>query len=491
MTYTDPDFSTIYSRAAGTGSSARVNDTAGQVSGTSGKLVGATGGKGPDKLSGDAVTIGQTLSALATDAAISKDVWDDLKKSADAWKASAPTAEVMNTAEKAVTDAQAACDKANEAADAAPDDKDLAKKADDAGEALVKAKQALIDLQRKRKAANKALLEAISRAIAKAKRITGGQTKVTGDGTTGVTLPGQSTGTGSGTGTQSTGSGTPAARTASPTAKPGGTPAATPSAEKPTTSTSSTSGLTPTETAALVAAAQGQQNQQPQQAQQAAQQPTAQMPTMPQVPQQNQQAQQTATEKAKREAEANDRTALEAAGLGGLVTGIGSPSPSSSAPSTPAPTAQNSTVLRGPDAKIAGVGLGGAPAVNTQNPVTSGQSATGLTTPSDVGGRSTPTPGAFDSTKTTTSAAHAETASQRPGETQQGRPVTGGGMPMAPGMMGAPGAPAPAARSGDGENRPGVVRYQDGEVGRHGEDALKEATPGGTIAQNRDKPTAA
>ncbi|WP_062894972.1 hypothetical protein [Mycobacterium avium] len=482
MTYTDPDFSTIYSRAAGTGSSARVNDTAGQVSGTTGKVAGATGGKGPDKFTGDAAEIGKTLSALATDAAISKDVWDDLKKSADAWKASAPTAEVMNTAEKAVTDAQAACDKANEAADAAPDDKDLAKKADDAGEALVKAKQALIDLQRKRKAANKALLEAISRAIAKAKRITGGQTKVTGDGTTGVTLPGQSTGTGSGTGTQSTGSGTPAARTASPTAKPSGTPAATPSSNAPSTTTSSTSGLTPTEAAALLTAAQGQQNQQPQQAQQAAQQPTAQMPTMPQVPQQNQQ--QAAADAKRKEAEANDRTALEAAGLGGLVTGIGSPSSTTSSPS-PTPAAQQAgTVLRGPEFKPPS--LSGATAA--QNPVTSGQSAANLTTQSDVAGRSTPTPGAFDSTKTTTSAAHAEAASQRAGETQQGRPVTGGGMPMAPGMMGAPGGAAPASRqAGDGDRERGVASNSDplGLMHERG-----DAVDGGTIAQNRDKPAA-
>ncbi|SRX96071.1 hypothetical protein MSP7336_04346 [Mycobacterium shimoidei] len=485
MTYTDPDFSTIYSRAAGTGSSARVNDTAGQVSGTTGKVAGATGGKGPDKFTGDAAEIGKTLSALATDAAISKDVWDDLKKSADAWKASAPTAEVMNTAEKAVTDAQAACDKANEAADAAPDDKDLAKKADDAGEALVKAKQALIDLQRKRKAANKALLEAISRAIAKAKRITGGQTKVTGDGTTGVTLPGQSTGTGSGTGTQSTGSGTPAARTASPTAKPSGTPAATPSSNAPSTTTSSTSGLTPAETAALLTAAQGQQNQQPQQAQQAAQQPTAQMPTMPQVPQQNQQ--QAAADAKRKEAEANDRTALEAAGLGGLVTGIGSPSSTTSSPS-PTPAAQQAgTVLRGPEFKPPS--LSGATAA--QNPVTSGQSAANLTTPSDVAGRpqgtertafNQPAPG------THTSGA-AESASQRAGETQQqGRPVTGGGMPMAPGMMGAPGGAAPASRqAGDGDRERGVASNSDplGLMHERG-----DAVDGGTIAQNRDKPAA-
>lgn len=488
MTYTDPDLSTIYSRASGTGSSAHVNDTAGQVSGTSGKVTGATDGRGPEKFTGDAAEIGKTLSALATDAAISKDVWDDLRKAADAWKAAAPTAEVMNAAEKAVADAQAASTAANEKADAAPDDKELADKAEKAGEASIKAKNALIDLQRKRKAANKSLLEAISRAITKAKRITGGQTKVTGDGTTGVTLPGQSTGTGSGTSTQSTGSGSPAARTASPAAKPADTPAATPSSNAPSTTTSSTSsGLTPTETAALVAAAQGQQNQQPQAQQASAQQ---QMPTMPQVPQQqNQQQNKGATA----EKPLGDKIAEAALGQtpSQVLASLGStPTPSSSTPSTPAPAAQNGTVLRGPDAKIAGVGLGGAPAVNTQNPVTSGTSATGLTTPSDVAGRSTPTPGAFDSPKTATSAAHAESASQRAGETQQqGRPVTGGGMPMAPGMLGAPGGAASASRqAGDGDRDRGVASNSDplGLMHERG-----DAVDGGTIAQNRDKPNAA
>lgn len=487
MTYTDPDLSTIYSRASGTGSSAHVNDTAGQVSGTSGKLVDATDGKGPDKLTGDAVTVGQTLSALATDAAIAKDVWDDLKRAADAWKANAPKAEEMDAAEKAVTDAQAASTAANEKADAAPDDKELADKAEKAGEASIKAKNALIDLQRKRKAANKSLLEAISRAITKAKRITGGQTKVTGDGTTGVTLPGQSTGTGSGTSTQSTGSGSPAARTASPAAKPAGTPAATPSSNAPSTTTSSTSsGLTPTEAAALVAAAQGQQqNQQPQ-----TQQATAQMPTMPQVPQQTNQQQKKGT--ASEEKPLGDK--LTEAALGSSPSavlaslGSGSPSSTTSSPS-PTPAAQQAgTVLRGPEFKPPS--LSGATAA--QNPVTSGQSAANLTTPSDVAGRpqgtertafNQPAPG------THTSGA-AETASQRPGETQQqGRPVTGGGMPMAPGMMGAPAGAAPSSRPGsDGDRERGVASNSDplGLMHERG-----DAVEGGTIAQNRDKPNAA
>ncbi|MEX3770602.1 hypothetical protein ABFW14_27235, partial [Mycolicibacterium fortuitum] len=174
MNYSDPDLAFIYDRAAKAGSSPRITDTAGQVSGTSSKVAGATDGKGPERLTGDASEIGKALAGLATDAAIATDIWGDLKKAADAWNANAPKAAEMTAAEKAVTDAQAKAKTAREAADTAPDDKELADAAEKAGQAVIDAKNALIDLQRKRKAAVKALLGAISRAIAKAKRITGG-----------------------------------------------------------------------------------------------------------------------------------------------------------------------------------------------------------------------------------------------------------------------------------------------------------------------------
>ncbi|NOR99702.1 hypothetical protein [Mycobacteroides abscessus] len=480
MTYTDPDFGIIYDRAAKAGSSARINDTSGQVSATSSKVAGATDGGGPEKLTGDAVTIGQTLSALATDAAIAKHIWDDLKRAADAWKAAAPKADVMDAAEKAVTDAQAASTTANEKADAAPDDENLQKAADDAGAALVKAKQALIDLQRKRKAANKALLEAISRAIGKAKRMTGSRTQHG----TGKEMPNTGSGTGSGTGS-------PAARTGSgtPAAKPAGAPAATPSAEKPTTSTSSanSSGIDPATLAA--AAALTQQNQQPQQA---AQQPTAQMPTMPTVPQQaNQQQNKGATA----EKPLGDKLAEAALGEtpSAVLASLGNiPSPSSSTPSTSPPAVQQHvTELRPPGTPIAGTNLGGTPAVNTQVSHTTGNSATGLTTQSDVAGRPqgtenkpfTPAPG------TSTSGAHGTGTAPGQGTQQQttgARPM--GGMPMMPGMMGAPAAAAPASRQGgDGERTRGVASTSDplGLLVERG-----DAVDGGTIAQNRDKPAA-
>ncbi|MGV0633858.1 hypothetical protein ABQE69_10790 [Mycolicibacillus trivialis] len=488
MNYSDPDLAFIYDRAAKAGSSPRITDTAGQVSGTSSKVAGATDGRGPERLTGDASEIGKALAGLATDAAIATDIWGDLKKAADAWNANAPKAAEMDAAEKAVTDAQAKAKTAREAADAAPDDKELADAADKAGQAVIDAKTTLIDLQRKRKDAVKALLGAISRAIAKAKRITGGQTKVAGDGTTGVTLPGQSTGNG----TQSTGSGNPAARTTG-TDKPAGTPAATPGTGKPAETSTSSANPTPTSKPdpgiANLLSSLNQQSaaqQQPQQA--AAAQPTAAQQPAATAPQNQQGQNKNQRQEGVIDLEDVARELGETPGT--IVAGLGGThgSPSTSSPS-PTPAAQQAgTVLRGPEFKPPS--LSGATAA--QNPVTSGQSAANLTTPSDVAGRpqgtertafNQPAPG------THTSGA-AETASQRPGETQQqGRPVTGGGMPMAPGMMGAPAGAAPSSRPGsDGDRERGVASTSDplGLMHERG-----DAVDGGTIAQNRDKPNAA
>lgn len=62
-------------------------------------------------------------------------------------------------------------------------------------------------------------------------------------------------------------------------------------------------------------------------------------------------------------------------------------------------------------------------------------------------------------------------------------------MPMVPPLGG---APAAGGGRSDGEAKPGVVRYEPGEVGRHGEDETSQAVRGGTIAQNRpERDTAA
>lgn len=487
MMYTDPDFSTIYAHAANPGGSPRVNDTAGQVAATAGKVAGATDGKGgPESFTGDAAEVGKVLAGLATDAAISTAVWADLKKAADAWKSAAPKAEEMNGAEKAVTDAQAASTDAIAKADAAPDDKELADAAEKAGQEVIDAKKTLIDLQRKRKAANKSLLEAIGRAIAKAKKITGA-TVPGKDGDTGRSTPGGGTGNGtsSGTSTQSTGSG-------APSSKPGGTPAAAPGVAKPAGTPAETTTATPTSTPdpGIASLLSSLNQQQPQQAQPAATQQATPAAT---VPQQNQQGQPGQNKKTDGAIDVDDliREGALPASAAVSALGLSSPSPSTTSAATPTSTVQQASTTLRPEFKPASLAAAAA-----QNPVTSGTSATGLTTSqgnTEVSGRADP-PRTATSPSPGTHTSGATETTQRAGDTQQqGRPAAGAGMPMSPGIMGAPGGAAPASRSGDGENRPGVVRYQDGEIGRHGEEALREATPGGTIAQNRpdrDKPAA-
>lgn len=492
MTYTDPDLSTIRSHAAGKGSSARINDTAGQVSGTTGKVTGATDGGGPEKFTGDAAEIGKTLSALATDAAISTEIWGDLNKAADAWTANAPKAEEMDSAEKAVTDAQAACTAANEKADANPDDKDLQKAADDAGTALIKAKQHLIDLQRKRKAAVKALLEAIGRAITKAKRITGGRTQHG----TGKEMPGTGTPTetGTGSGTQSTGSGAPAGTPAATpggalaaTPKPTGTPAATPASTPTPTSSTKGGGLDSSDVAAIAAlAGQNQNGQQQPQTQQAAQS----MPTMPQVPQQANQ--QDGKDKGKTGEHSlatdgifgtDDAARVTGQTPSAVLSSFGN-TPSTPAP-TPTPASQPTTALR-PEFKPAPLTAAAA-----ANPITSGTSQSGLVTSqgnSEVSGRAEPQRTAFSATpagaETKTSGAHGTETAQNQG-TQQ-RPT---GTGAAPGMLpsaGAVGGPAsPAGRQGDGEANRIIGRGPNGERLLGDQEAVGEAVPGGTIAQNK------
>lgn len=419
-------------------------------------------GKTPSDATAATVDAENAARDAATAAAIKEQAVRILKAAAAAWRKNAPKKMDFDAAEKELADARK---QMADASEASGDTSAASKRVEDALAQLRK-------ITAERKAADEALDRELEKAAAAMKRITGDKDRTQHDGDgTGVTLPGQSTGNGRSSGEVGTG-------TAPGAAKPGsGTPGAAKPAGTPAETTTSTPTSKPDPGIASLLSTLGQQSAaQPNAAQQAT--PAA------AAPQQNQQRQQGQNKKTPGVIDVDDliregalpaSAAVSALGLGG------SPSPSSSAP-TPTPAAQQASTTLRPDFKPASLAAAAA-----QNPVTSGQSATGLTTPSDVGGRSTPTPGAFDSPRTSTSAAHTDTAQQQ-GTQQQGRPTTGTGMPVMPMTPMTGGAPAP--RSGDGENRPGVVRYQDGEIGRHGEEALKEATPGGTIAQNRDNPAA-
>ncbi|MDO3108637.1 hypothetical protein [Mycobacteroides abscessus] len=123
--------------------------------------------------------------------------------------------------------------------------------------------------------------------------------------------------------------------------------------------------------------------------------------------------------------------------------------------------------------------------MNAQATPTSGNSATGLHTSSDVSGRSTPAATAFSPSPETKTSGATGTGTQAPAGQPQttGRPM-GGGMPMMPMTPMTGGAPAGGHRggSGDGEEKK-IESYGGGLL--HGEDTIAEAVRGGTIAQNR------
>ncbi|MBX8688106.1 hypothetical protein GO011_11780 [Mycobacterium sp. 20091114027_K0903767] len=440
---------------------------------TAADVSGATSGRTPEEVTAAIAAARQAARDAATGAATMEEAVRILKKAAAAWRKNAPKKLEIEAAEKELADAR------TQLADAEAASGDTSAASDRVDAAV----RHLQKLQSDLKAADEAFDRERGKAVDVMKKITGDKDR---DGDS----PGAPDNSSSDSGRPSGEVGT---RSNPVTAKPGSAAAATPGSGKPTetpaaTTTSSTSsGIDPSNSA--LAAALTQQNQQPQ-TQQAAQ---AQMPTMPTVPQQanQQQAQPAATDAKRKEAEENSTDILAAAGLGGLITGNASPGvTSASSTSLPPAASDHGTSLRPAGTPLPGVGLNGAPAVNTQVSHTTGNSATGLTTQSDVAGRPQGTENKpfTSSPGTSTSAAHGTASGQGTQQQATGRPM-GTGMPMMPGMI--PPAPAaPAARSGDGENRPGVVRYQDGEIGRHGEEALREATPGGTIAQNRDKPAA-
>lgn len=188
------------------------------------------------------------------------------------------------------------------------------------------------------------------------------------------------------------------------------------------------------------------------------------------------------------------RAPSPASAAAATLSGVGGGNPSPS----PAPVSTtNSTTFRPAGTTIPGVNLGGTPAVNAQNPVTSGTSQTGLHTSSDVTGRSTPTAGAFSPTpggaSTHTSAGGSGNTAQQAAQQQAGQ--RGSGMPMMPmsPMMGGAAPASGGGGKGSGETDPTKILRRLSEEQRllTGQDTLGEAVRGGTIAQNRPESGAA
>lgn len=458
---------------------------------TTGTGIGtSTGNNPPDVVVADVNAAANDVAALATMMATVEECIRILKKAAAAWRKDAPKKTELDAAEKAVEDAKTAVAAAQKAEDEATSDaaKAIASNAVNAANtSLQKAIRDLAALKAKRKSADEAYERERKKAVAKLNALTKGK----------VSDEAPATGMGSDTTFPGTGSGsTPAAAkpagTPAGTTKPTGTPAAT--APSTTTSTNGAGKDSDVSTAALAAAlaGQGQQNQQPQQA--AATPQTTPAATQPQ---QNQGDKEKGKDDPSKtllsEATRNGEQALS---LAGITNPTGTPIANPSANPTAAPVANtNGTTLRGPDAKIAGVGLNGAPAVNTQAPATSGSSQTGLHTTSDVTGRPqgtqntafSPNPaGAETKTSSATGNSAQQAAQQQAATRSSGMPM----MPMVPPLGG--GAPASGgARGGDGEAKPGVSSTSDPLGLMH---ERSHAVDGGTIAQNkpdRDKPNAA
>ncbi|SKM36637.1 Uncharacterised protein [Mycobacteroides abscessus subsp. abscessus] len=482
MEYSNPDPDIVRranAPAANPTTATRGGDAATQIGTANAKVAGVTSGTTPERLGGDAVAIRQRVSAIADAATKPPLIRAEIARAFATFNSVAPTPEQLAAAEKAVTDTAAASTAANTAADAPGATKADQDAADAAGKAAADAKKALADLVAQRKTARDALFEALRAAAKKVKEI-----KVSGDRDHGggKEMPGTPT-TGSGTPAgkpTTTGSGTPAA---TPGAKAPGS--ATPAAAAPKTTTSGTTGVDP-DTATLAAAlTKGQQNQQ--------------MPTMPTVPQQSAQPAAAAQQQpqAQQQPKQDGKDGKHGLNTDGILStddiarAIGENTgpmlttaytPGASSPINAGPTTQ----LRPSGTPFPGTTSGGTPAQAAPTPTT-GTSRTDLVTNqgnAEVGGRPQGTENrAFSATpdgSAQTKLSAGDPANQS--AAQQGRPGTGGGMPMSP-MMAAPGAlssPPPSNQKADGDKDKILQRN-----GYHGEDTIAEAVPGGTIAQNR------
>lgn len=502
----DPDFSSVDALpdpSAAPKLSTELDTLATAIQTTATGIGTDAGGRTPDDVVAAASAAANATRDAATNAATVEAAIKLLKDAVAAWKKDAPKKKELDTAEKAVEDAKTAVAAAQKTYDEATTDaaKTLASTAvNTANTSLLKAIKDLAALKAKRKSADEAYERERAKAAAKMKTLKGGNWTPHGGGT-GKEVPGTGAASSTGTDTQSTGTGSPAAK---PAGTPSGTPkptTGTPAAQTPTTGKpSDTTGKgADAETAALAAALAGQQQNQQPQTQQAATTPQASTPQQAQQPQSDK-------DKEKGKDDPNGKTtgaidvddliregALPASAAAATLTGVGGGNPIS----TLAPVASTpSTTFRPAGTPISGVGLGGAPAVNQQAPATSGTSATGLHTASDVSGRSTPAASAFSPTP---AGAETKTSGATGNAAQQGTPLTqrgaGSGMPAMP-MSPMMGGTAPTAggtgKGSDGADPSKILRRLSEEQKLlTGQDTLGEAVRGGTIAQNRPESGAA
>jgi hypothetical protein len=492
MTYEDPDFSSIDSLPdpnAQPKPSAELDALAAAIRTTGAGISADAGGKTPDEVVADVNSAANTAADMAAMAATMESAIKILKDAVAAWRKDAPKKAELDKAEKWVTDAGTALASAQKSYDEAKDATERALVKPVLDMAVAEQQAAILNLQtlkNNRKAADEAYERERKKATAKlaalSKTVHDGDSPITQGSGTGTQTPGGTRSGGSGTPAAKPGSGTPAA------GKPAGTPTATSPSSNPT-STNGKSSDTDLNTALAAAALAGQnQNQQGQGQQAAATTPQASTPQQPQTGQQSDKK----DDPSKKSTDAIDvddliREGALPASAAATLTGVGGANPTTAAPVSNGTA--TTTTFRPAGTTVPGTLPGGTPAPATA-PVTSGNSVEGLNTKSDVTGRSTPAPTAFSATPNgaathTSGATGAGNTAQQAAQQQQAG-QRGAGMPMMPMVPPMGGAPSGGGgRGGEGEAKPGVVRYQPGEVGRHGEDETSQAVRGGTIAQNR------
>lgn len=446
---------------------------------------GATAGKRPDDASTRMIAEAAAAEKDAERLRVTAEALTIREEAAKAWNRDAPKDSELEAAREAVT---AAKKKLSDAAAASGD-------TSAARTELEAASNHLGILIRKRRDADAAYDAAEKKAQEKLGTLgtSSGDGAETDDHGRGTPAPGTgngtpSTGTGTGAGSPSTGTGTgkpsggTPAKTGSGSGKPSSSPAATPSSTTPSTTEASTT--TPESTAALAALLASQQ-QQPQ-AQAAQQQPTAAATPAAAAP-----VASTPTQQGKDKDLAQSKTSpwdrivgsdgvIDTGDLAALgVTGITAPL-STSSHATPAATVTPSAPAT-PTPSPTGLSAG-----TVTQPVTSGNSATGLHTSTDVSGRAGEPRGPFSvgpETKTS-GATGTGTSATSPAHATGARPM-GGGMPMMPmGAMGGPGG-------GGGKDREQAQTTSAAGSAEsdllHGRHTVSEAVPGGTIAQ-KDHP---
>ncbi|QIP38022.1 hypothetical protein G9444_0778 [Rhodococcus erythropolis] len=428
---------------------------------------------------------------MSTKLGIVADALKIREDAARAWNRDAPKDSEIRAAEEAVA---AAKQKLRDASRASGD-------TSAASTELENAQKRLGELRRKRRDADAAYDKAEEDAQKKLGELEGGGTGGVQSGDHGRVTPGPG-GTGgkpetSSGGVTAPGAGSPrpsgengkrddpskkATGTGAGASKPSAAPSATPSSTKPAETEGSTA--TP-ESAAALAALLGQQ-QQPQ-AQQAAQ-PTAQATPTASAPVAS--TPQQGKEKDTSQAKTNPLDKIlgsdgildtgDLPGLGVALSSGSAPTPATSSTATPAASI---TPTAPAPATPSTTGLSASATAN-QQPATSGTSATGLQTGTDVSGRAGEPRSAFSPAgpETKTSGATGTNAAGAPAHAAGTRPMGGAGMPMMP--MGAMGGPGGGGKSDKDREQTQLAAGSEDAYHLHGRHAVDEAVPWGTIARN-------